>query len=65
MVQGVAMEAWEQGGDFEGAARADADISSRLDASELDACFDLDRTLSRVPTIYERVFPHRSGTSDD
>ena len=63
MVQKVAMHAWENGEDFEGAARGDDQISARLGADTLDACFDLERTLSRLPTVYERVFPqaHNKG----
>ncbi len=57
MVQKVAMNAWENDLSFETGARADTDIAGRLSAATLDNCFDLDRTLSRLPAIYDRVFP--------
>ena len=55
-VQSVAMDAWENDRDFEAAARESDEIGEVLDADVLDECFDLDRTLSQVPTIFERVF---------
>ncbi len=56
MVQSVAMRAWEEGGDFEVLARDDEGIASTLSTDEIDRCFDLQRTLSNIPTIFERVF---------
>jgi adenylosuccinate lyase len=38
----------------------DPDVSSRLDARALDACFDLDHHLRHVPTILARAL---GGTS--
>ena len=62
LVQQVAMRAWEHGLDFEGAVRDDAQIGEHVAADELDRCFDLDRTLSRIPDIFDRVF---DGAGDE
>lgn len=56
IVQGAAMKAWENSLDFEAVARADERVTQHLNRSDLDRCFDLDRTLQQIPTIFERVF---------
>ncbi len=55
-VQSVAMKSWEEGLDFKAEAlRADAFLE-HMTQEELEACFDLEAVLGRIPTIFERVF---------
>ena len=52
LVQGHAMQAWEEERDFRELVAADARISGRID---LDAVFDLDATVRHVDTVFERL----------
>jgi len=54
-VQAVAMQAWEAGGDFRKLIAAHDEVKSRLSPDELAACFDYDKHLKRVGTIYQRL----------
>lgn len=55
LVQRNAMKTWGGEGKFRDNLAADADVSKRLDATKLAACFDLDHALAHVPTIIERA----------
>jgi adenylosuccinate lyase len=55
LVQEAAMETWETGKPFEQTVRARSRITSRLEASRLDAVFSLDDYLREVDTIFARV----------
>ena len=55
IVQAAAMRGWEEGRPFEEVARADDELTRHLDADALDACFDLQRHLRHVDTIFARV----------
>ncbi len=56
LVQRNAMRVWEERVDFRAALKADAEVSRRLSAAEIDACFALEHHLKHVDTIFERVF---------
>lgn len=56
VVQGQAMRAWEQGGDFRAAVHADPDICAVLTPDQIDRSFSLERQLRNVDKIFERVF---------
>ena len=56
MVQRCAMQSWETHRPFPDIVRADADISSRIDAATLDALFDPSYYLRHEDTIFRRVF---------
>jgi len=56
IVQGLAMEAWETDGDFRAAIGAHPDIKALLTQTQLDHSFALERQLSNVDAIFERVF---------
>jgi adenylosuccinate lyase len=56
VVQGQAMRAWEQGGDFRAAVHADLDICAVLTPDQIDRSFSLERQLRNVDKIFERVF---------
>ena len=56
LVQRNAMQTWEGGGDFLGALKADPEVTSALDATALEALFDLSHHTRHVDTIFERVF---------
>ena len=55
-VQRNAMRALDGGVDFRKALGDDADVGQQLDASALDACFDLGQQLKHVDEIFKRVF---------
>jgi adenylosuccinate lyase len=56
LVQGHAMETWEQGGSFRARIEADDKIGKALSAQQIDEVFDLDHTLRHVDAIFERTF---------
>jgi adenylosuccinate lyase len=55
IVQRNAMKTWHGEGKFRDNLAADAELTSRLDAKALAACFDLDHALAHVPNIVERA----------
>ncbi len=54
LVQRNAMRAWGGDGSFRANLEGDADVTKRLDAKVIAACFDLDHALAHVPAILER-----------
>ncbi|MFB3777801.1 MAG: adenylosuccinate lyase [Bryobacteraceae bacterium] len=56
VVQGHAMKAWEEEGDFRAAIEADPAIRAVLSPDQIARSFSLDRQLSNVDRIFERVF---------
>jgi adenylosuccinate lyase len=56
LVQGHAMRAWEEEGDFRAAIDADPEIRAILKPQEIAEAFSIDRQLRNVDTIFERVF---------
>jgi adenylosuccinate lyase len=52
LVQRHAMRAWDEGLDFPGLVRADAELAGRVD---LDAVFDLDAYTQHVDIVFERL----------
>ncbi len=56
IVQGNAMEAWEEKEKtFKSLISEDKQVQERLSADEIEACFDAQRQLSHVDTIFQRV----------
>ena len=55
MVQRNAMRAWKGDGDFRALLGEDADVSARLPAATLDACFDLAHALRHVDAVISRA----------
>ncbi len=53
VVQRNALQAWEEGSDFRSLLEADAEVT--LDATELDAAFDLGRSLRNVDAVFEAL----------
>ncbi|HEY2846647.1 MAG TPA: adenylosuccinate lyase [Pyrinomonadaceae bacterium] len=51
-----AMKVWDEGGDYEGLVKGDADISSHLTQEEVARVFDLKHYLRNVDRVFERVF---------
>ena len=56
IVQGHAMRAWEQEGDFRAAIDADPEIGAVLAPERIAEAFSLERQLRNVDRIFERVF---------
>ncbi|MBS1872021.1 MAG: adenylosuccinate lyase [Acidobacteria bacterium] len=56
LVQGHAMQAWENEGDFRGAVEGDERIRQYLDVQQLQYTFSLERQLGNVSAIFARVF---------
>ena len=55
-VQRNAMRAWQEGVDFLGLLKADAEVSARLAPEALETCFDLAYHTKRIDQIFDRVF---------
>ena len=56
IVQGHAMRAWEEDGDFRAAVEADPEIRAALSPEQIAEAFSLERQLRNVDRIFERVF---------
>ena len=56
IVQGHAMKAWEEEGDFRAAIEADPDVHALLTAEQIAKAFSVERYLKHVDAIFERVF---------
>jgi adenylosuccinate lyase len=56
IVQGHAMRAWEEDGDFRAAIEADPQIAQYLTDSQLLESFSVSRQLANVDEIFNRVF---------
>jgi adenylosuccinate lyase len=56
VIQGHAMQAWESDGDFRLAVQNDPQVLSYLTLQELEQAFSLERYLTHVDYIFERVF---------
>ena len=56
LVQRNAMKAWEDQGDFKEILLRDPEVLKHLDASEIEAAFDISRALKWVDAILDRVF---------
>jgi adenylosuccinate lyase len=56
IVQSAAMEVFNKGGSFKKTILSHPDLSKRLNAKEIEACFDPRQFVSHIETIYKRVF---------
>jgi len=56
IVQGHAMTAWAEEGDFRARVSADPEVAAVLKPGEIDEVFRLERYLSHVAAVFERVF---------
>jgi adenylosuccinate lyase len=56
LVQSHALRCWEQDGDFRTAIENDPEVRALLSSAEIARSFSLDRHLSNVDKIFERVF---------
>jgi len=56
IVQGSAHTAWNQpDGNFQALVRQDGEVTAKLSAAELDACFDPKHHLRHLDTVYQRL----------
>jgi adenylosuccinate lyase len=60
LVQGHAMKAWEEEGDFRAAIEADPEIRAVLSPERIAEAFSLDRQLRNVDKIFARVFGEKT-----
>jgi adenylosuccinate lyase len=58
LVQGYAMRAWENDGDFQAAIQSDPEVTKRLTKPQLAESFSVSRQLANVDQIFSRVFPN-------
>ena len=65
IVQGIALEVWEKGGDFQAALAADTRVAAALDRDALAALFAPEPYLAHVDTIFARVFGRSELTTDN
>jgi adenylosuccinate lyase len=56
IVQGHAMKAWDEGGDFRAAIEADPEVRAAMTSEQIAASFSLERQLRNVDVIFARVF---------
>ena len=56
LVQGYAMQSWEEGSDFRAAIEADAAVRKLLAPEAVAAAFSVERYLRHVDRIFDRVF---------
>jgi adenylosuccinate lyase len=54
-VQRNAMRVWDENRDFHALVKADADITARLSAAEIDRTFSLEHYLRNVDQIFKRL----------
>jgi adenylosuccinate lyase len=56
LAQRNAMKVWDEGGEFRDLVSADADITEKLTAEEIERVFSYDYYLRNVDKVFERVF---------
>jgi adenylosuccinate lyase len=56
IVQGHAMAAWDEDGDFRARVSADPEVRAALKPEEIDEVFRLERYLAHVDAVFDRVF---------
>ncbi len=56
LVQGYAMKAWEEEGDFRAAVESDPEILAMIPRDQIALSFSLERQLHNVDKIFTRVF---------
>jgi adenylosuccinate lyase len=61
VVQAHAMEAWKSEGDFRQRVFDDPEVRAALSGAELEEVFRLDRYLTHVDEVFERVFGREGG----
>jgi adenylosuccinate lyase len=57
LVQGYAMHAWQEDGDFRAAIESDPIVTKQLSPHALEDTFSVSRQLRNVDQIFQRVFP--------
>jgi len=55
IVQRNAMQAWHEERSFRDLLAADPEVTSALDAAQLDACFDLKRSLANTSRVFDEL----------
>ena len=55
MVQRNAMRAWQEERSFRELLAADPEVTATLDASRLEACFDLKRSLANINRVFDAL----------
>jgi adenylosuccinate lyase len=55
-VQGEAMRAWNEEGDFRAAIEAHAEVRAHLSGEQIERAFSVERQLKNVDALFARVF---------
>jgi adenylosuccinate lyase len=58
IVQGEAMRAWNEEGDFRAAIEAHSEVRAHLDKEQIERAFSVERQLKNVDALFARVFGH-------
>jgi adenylosuccinate lyase len=56
VVQGEAMKAWQEGGDFRAAMEAHPEVQAHLSPEKVAWAFSIERQLKNVDALFRRVF---------
>lgn len=57
IVQGEAMKAWHEEGDFRAAIESHPEVTALLNPQQIERAFSIERQLQSVDAIFRRVFP--------
>ena len=58
IVQGEAMRAWNEEGDFRAAIEAHSEVRAHLNKEQIERAFSVERQLKNVDALFARVFGH-------
>jgi adenylosuccinate lyase len=63
LVQRLAMDTWDKGGDYRDRLLADPAVTEVLSKEEIDRAFSLEQSLRHIDAIFERTLEHAEQRS--